>query len=113
MASVGLTPEKPEFPVGGWHVEGQMNECICATALYYLDSDNITDTSLSSRMHTPDDLPTENKLSVGFQAYHWLKQIYGTHFGQEKSTLLAELWQRPDTPGTTPGFPEHLVSGLY
>jgi hypothetical protein len=33
MASIELTPEKPRFPVGSWHVEGQMNEHICATAL--------------------------------------------------------------------------------
>lgn len=26
MASIELTPEKPEFPAGGWHIEGQMNE---------------------------------------------------------------------------------------
>jgi hypothetical protein len=42
MASVELTPQKPYFLVGSWHVEGQMNEHICATALYYRDSDNIT-----------------------------------------------------------------------
>ncbi|KAF5011169.1 hypothetical protein FDECE_2694, partial [Fusarium decemcellulare] len=28
MASIELTPEKPCFPAGGWHVEGQMNEHI-------------------------------------------------------------------------------------
>jgi hypothetical protein len=47
LASIELTPGKSDFPVGGWHVEGQMNECICDTALYYLDSENITDTILS------------------------------------------------------------------
>ncbi|TVY13172.1 hypothetical protein LARI1_G009060 [Lachnellula arida] len=52
MASIELTPEKSDFPVGGWHVEGQMNERICATALYYLDSENITPSKLSFRMQT-------------------------------------------------------------
>lgn len=52
MASIQLTPEKPEFPAGGWHTEDLLNERICATALYYLDSQNITESSLSFRMHT-------------------------------------------------------------
>ena len=81
MASIELTPDKPEFPVGGWHVEGQMNECICATALYYLDSDNITDTSLSFRMQTHDDLEGEEAYSVRQDSFHWLEQIHGTVLG--------------------------------
>ncbi|KAI1335695.1 hypothetical protein F5Y15DRAFT_408961 [Xylariaceae sp. FL0016] len=52
MASIELTPQKPDFPVGGWHVEGQMNEHICGTALYYLDSENVTPSDLSFRMQT-------------------------------------------------------------
>lgn len=34
MALIELTSDKREFPVGGWHVEGQMNEHICSTSLY-------------------------------------------------------------------------------
>src|SRR5690606_26101447 len=55
MASIELTPEKPEFAPGGWHVEGQMNEHIVGTALYYLDSENITDTHLEFRTLTSSD----------------------------------------------------------
>ncbi|KAE9972274.1 hypothetical protein BLS_004099 [Venturia inaequalis] len=79
LASVELTPEKPEFPVGGWHIEGQMNEHICATALYYLDSENITDSNLSFRMQT--DAYLSDDVSVGQGAYHWLEQIWGTCLG--------------------------------
>lgn len=76
MASIELTPDKPEFPAGGWHIEGLLNEKICATALYYLDSENITDSSLSFRMHTSsyqDDLQDE----AGQDSYHWLECNYG------------------------------------
>ena len=52
LASIELKPEKPDFPAGGWQVEGQMNEDICGTALYYLDSENITANNLSFRMQT-------------------------------------------------------------
>ncbi|KAF8647121.1 hypothetical protein AX16_006953 [Volvariella volvacea WC 439] len=37
LANIHLTPEKPEYGGGTWHVEGQLNEHICATALYYYD----------------------------------------------------------------------------
>ena len=53
LASIHLTPEKPAYPGGSWHTEGQLNEHICATALYYYDSDNITDSHLAFR--TPSD----------------------------------------------------------
>ena len=55
MASIELTPEKPDFPAGGWHVEGQMNEQIVATALYYVDSENVTPSRLSFRMQTSNE----------------------------------------------------------
>jgi hypothetical protein len=53
-----------------------MNEHICATALYYLDSENISDSRLSFRMQTSDNLNEEIMVRQG--AYHWLEQIYGT-----------------------------------
>ena len=52
MASIELTPDKPEFPEGSWHVEGQMNEHIAATALFYVDSENITPSRLAFRQPT-------------------------------------------------------------
>ncbi|KAH7355962.1 hypothetical protein BKA66DRAFT_574864 [Pyrenochaeta sp. MPI-SDFR-AT-0127] len=87
MASIELTPEKPDFPVGGWHVEGQMNEHICATALYYLDSENITDSSLSFRMQTSAYTNSEKGYSVGQDSYHWMEQIYGTSLGGNSPCL--------------------------
>lgn len=71
MASVELTPEKPEFPAGSWHVEGLQNEQICATALYYLDSENITDSSLSFRMKTAEH-QSELYEAAGQDRFKWL-----------------------------------------
>ncbi|EGR44694.1 uncharacterized protein TRIREDRAFT_69841, partial [Trichoderma reesei QM6a] len=74
LANVHLTPEDPdfkfeasqelaeciyvdndttEFEGGSWHTEGMLNERICATALFYYDSENITDCHLDFR--TPAD----------------------------------------------------------
>jgi hypothetical protein len=89
MASIELTPEKPDFPVGTWHVEGQMNEHICGTALYYLDSDNITDSSLSFRMQTDSGgWDYDSKYHVGQGAYHWMESVFGTNLDGGASPCL-------------------------
>ncbi|KAK7752891.1 hypothetical protein SLS62_005234 [Diatrype stigma] len=49
LANIHLDPSNPEYDGGTWHVEGALNEHICATALYYYDQENITDNSLSFR----------------------------------------------------------------
>ncbi|PLB55870.1 hypothetical protein P170DRAFT_433346, partial [Aspergillus steynii IBT 23096] len=56
LANIELTPEKPDYNGGSWHIEGQSNEHICATALYYYDSDNITENHLSFRQRADDNL---------------------------------------------------------
>ncbi|CAF3573862.1 unnamed protein product [Fusarium graminearum] len=77
MASIELTPDKPVFPAGGWHVEGQMNEHIVGTALYYLDSENVTSSSLAFRMQTTYD-QWDLQEKVGQDSYSWLEQVFGT-----------------------------------
>lgn len=84
MASIELTPEsdgKPgsaEFPLGSWHVEGQMNERIVGTALYYSDCENITESSLEFRAQTEGYELRDNMQSVGQDSYCWMESIFGT-----------------------------------
>ncbi|KAM0348487.1 hypothetical protein ACHAPY_011139 [Fusarium culmorum] len=54
LSNIHLTPENPSYKGGSWHTEGQLNEHLVSTALYYYDSDNITDCSLSFRTTTQD-----------------------------------------------------------
>jgi hypothetical protein len=56
-----------------------MNERICATALYYLSSENISPSNLSFRMQTSAYI--EDEYPVDQDAYHWMEQVYGTGFG--------------------------------
>lgn len=49
LANIHLTPEKPGYEGGSWHIEGALNEHICATALYYYDEENICDSYLAFR----------------------------------------------------------------
>ncbi|KAJ4324576.1 hypothetical protein N0V84_003855 [Fusarium piperis] len=76
MASIELTPEKPNSPLGSWHVEGQMNEHIVATALYYLDSENVTPSHLQFRMQTSSY--QEENFKVQQDNFSWMQQVYGT-----------------------------------
>ncbi|KAH7324422.1 hypothetical protein B0I35DRAFT_467262 [Stachybotrys elegans] len=77
MASIELTPEKPVFPQGSWHVEGMLNEKIVGTALYYLDSENVTSSYLDFRMQTTYD-QYELQDVVGQDSFGWLELVYGT-----------------------------------
>ncbi|KAJ2777797.1 hypothetical protein GGI15_004397 [Coemansia interrupta] len=49
MSNIVLTPEKPEYEGGTWHVEALENERIIATGIYYYDIDNITESNLAFR----------------------------------------------------------------
>ncbi|RDB28238.1 hypothetical protein Hypma_001499 [Hypsizygus marmoreus] len=75
LANIQLTPEKPDYAGGSWHVEGQLNEHICATALYYYDSANITPSSLAFRHQCNDHEVTRMRYEQNDHA--WLEQIFG------------------------------------
>ncbi|KAF7549930.1 hypothetical protein G7Z17_g6066 [Cylindrodendrum hubeiense] len=75
MASIELGPGKPKSPPGGWHVEGQMNEHIVGTALYYLDSENVTPSHLQFRMQTSYD---QEYRDVEQDSYTWMERVYGS-----------------------------------
>lgn len=84
MASIELTPSKPHFLTGSWHLEGQLNEHICGTALYYLDSDNIEDNHLSFRMNTEEDID-QGEYSVQQSNFSWMEAVFGTVFSASAS----------------------------
>ncbi|VUC23569.1 unnamed protein product [Clonostachys rosea] len=110
MASIEIATNQVEFPAGNWHVEGQMNEHIVGTALYYLDSENVTPSYLDFRMPTSyeqDDL--QDKL--GQDQFDYAEQIYGTDF---KQTTAMQYYGRIETKeGRLLAFPNvfhHRVS---
>ena len=56
LCSIELTPQKPRFAASSWHVEGMRDECIAATAIYYLSTENTSTAKLSFRqsVNEPD-----------------------------------------------------------
>lgn len=112
MASIELTPDKPEFPAGGWHIEGLLNEKICATALYYLDSENITESKLSFRMQTSYDQDTLQH-EVGQDSYHWMECNYGTRLSVGGGSCIQNYGSVNTCEGRLLAFPnvfQHRVS---
>ncbi|KAM3556275.1 hypothetical protein MY1884_005142 [Beauveria asiatica] len=72
LASIHLTPSKPQYDGGSWHVEGQLNERIVATALFYYDAHNVTPSALSfrtaaNREHLGEDVFYEQNDSRGIE----------------------------------------------
>ncbi|KAF4343552.1 hypothetical protein FBEOM_2461 [Fusarium beomiforme] len=83
MASIELKLEKPEFTTGSWDLEGQMNEKIAATSLYYFDSENVTPSRLSFRMQTSSYLNDETKTGQG--EYEYVERVFGTLLGAQQT----------------------------
>ncbi|KAG5639577.1 hypothetical protein H0H81_010778 [Sphagnurus paluster] len=73
LANIHLTPEKPEYEGGSWHVEGQLNEHICASAIYYYDSENITSSRLAFRQQSN----TRPRVSYEQDHHDWLEAVFG------------------------------------
>jgi len=112
LASIELTPEKPEFAPGGWHVEGMMNEHIVGTALYYLDSDNITDSALEFRAMTSS---YQDDWEVGQDAYHWMESVYGNSLGGGNGVCVQNYGAVNTPQGRLLAFPnvfQHRVTGF-
>ncbi|KAJ5519230.1 hypothetical protein N7453_001652 [Penicillium expansum] len=74
LANITLSPDNPEYEGGSWHIEGQLNERICATAIYYYDSENITDNSLAFRQRG-----MKYMLEIGYEQgqFEFLQAVFG------------------------------------
>ncbi|WP_331728458.1 DUF4246 domain-containing protein [Streptomyces sp. NBC_00158] len=98
LATIHLTPEKPEYAGGSWHVEGMLNERIVSTGIYYWDSENITDSTLSFRAAL-DDPDYEQNDDEG------VREVYGL----ENEEALNQVLGSAATPaGRCLAFPNVL-----
>ncbi|MEV5103782.1 DUF4246 domain-containing protein [Streptomyces massasporeus] len=98
LATIHLTPDKPEYAGGSWHVEGMLNERIVSTGIYYWDSENITESRLSFRAAL-DDPDYEQNDDNG------LREVYGL----EDEDALNQVLGSASTPaGRCLAFPNVL-----
>ncbi|MFJ3582905.1 DUF4246 domain-containing protein [Streptomyces sp. NPDC090127] len=98
LATIHLTPDKPEYAGGSWHVEGMLNERIVSTGIYYWDSENITESRLSFRTAL-DDPSYEQSDDNG------MREVYGL----ENEDALNQVLGSASTPaGRCLAFPNVL-----
>ncbi|WP_101386204.1 DUF4246 domain-containing protein [Streptomyces sp. TLI_146] len=98
LATIHLTPDKPEYAGGSWHVEGMLNERIVSTGIYYWDSENITESRLGFRAAL-DDPDYEQNDDNG------MREVYGL----ENEDALNQILGSASTPaGRCLAFPNIL-----
>ncbi|WBB63182.1 DUF4246 domain-containing protein [Streptomyces sp. WMMC500] len=98
LATIHLTPDRPEYAGGSWHVEGMLNERIVSTAIYYWDSENITESRLGFRAAV-DDPDYEQNDNEG------ISEVYGL----ENEEALNQTLGSASTPaGRCLAFPNVL-----
>ena len=102
LATIHLTPDKPEYAGGGWHVEGMMNERIVSTGIYYWDSENITDSRLSFRAAV-DDPNYEQNDDTG------LRTVYGLDDEDALNQVLGAAETRGGRALAFPNILQHRV----
>lgn len=98
LATIHLTPDRPDYAGGSWHVEGMLNERIVSTGIYYWDSENITESRLGFRAAL-DDPDYEQNDDNG------LREVYGL----EDEDALNQVLGSVSTPaGRCLAFPNVL-----
>ncbi|KAG8931972.1 hypothetical protein FRC01_000496 [Tulasnella sp. 417] len=105
LANIYLTPEKPVYPGGSWHVEGMVNESIVASGIYYYDSENIGESRLQFRaVVDPQETDCENSDELG------LMRVWGITSDTGASQMVGAT---PTHAGRCLAFPniyQHKVS---
>lgn len=73
---IHLTPGKPKYEGGFWHIEGQLNEHIVSSALYYYNGSNIAEYQLLFRTKVDSDGLAED-LGYASSDERGMKAIWG------------------------------------
>ncbi|KAG8911880.1 hypothetical protein FRC01_005430, partial [Tulasnella sp. 417] len=105
LANIHLTPEKPEFPGGSWHVEGMANERIVASSIYYYECENITDSQLAFRV------------GFNFEGAEYergdregILLTWGLRSGEPKNQVVGAVKSTPNRCIAFPNIYQHKVS---
>ncbi|KAF8656134.1 hypothetical protein AX16_002736 [Volvariella volvacea WC 439] len=109
LANIHLTPEKPEYEGGTWHVEGQQNECIVSTALYYYDNENITPSHLAFRQQSDIGSSTFDDMSYEQDDHDWLSTVYGLQNWGPAVQQIGSIETREGRLLTFPNILQHQV----
>ncbi|KAI4253199.1 MAG: hypothetical protein LQ352_003831 [Teloschistes flavicans] len=97
MQDINLEPQSSDFPREEWHVQGQTNERICATAYYVYSTDNLSDKlpptiSFRARVN-PDEADLANEAMT---QPPYAPEVYGAEDGDPAVQDLGEITLRED-----------------
>lgn len=100
VMEIDLSPEEPRYDGEEWHVQGRMNERICATATYAYSSHNITPASLSFRRRINAE---EAMLAKDYiQSPPWAPELYGARSGDPVIQHMGDITLSEDRLVTYP-----------
>ncbi|KAJ7125245.1 hypothetical protein C8R44DRAFT_619495 [Mycena epipterygia] len=100
LANIHLTPEKPEYAGGSWHVEGR-------SSTFYYDEDNISESTLSFRV------------STAAPAYHYqdddmcMETLYNMERGGQCVQDLGSMITKQGRALAWPNLFQHRVSPFH
>lgn len=103
LANIELTPKKPKYKGGVWHVEGTESEAIVATGIYYYSMDNITESLLKFR-EAVDDPPYEQDDKEG------VYQVFGMENEGKLNQKIGSLIAREGRCIAFPNVYQHKVA---
>ncbi|EJD02430.1 uncharacterized protein FOMMEDRAFT_29447 [Fomitiporia mediterranea MF3/22] len=113
LANIHLTPEKPEYKGGSWHIEGMGNERIVSSGIYYYEQENITGSELAFRIAVDEPEPA-TKIQADTYDYHAHYKTWGMIMDYDDSTNLTNVvGATPTVEGRCLAFPniyQHRVS---
>jgi hypothetical protein len=111
LANIHLTPEKPEYAGGAWHIEGQLNEHIVSTVIYYYDNENVTDSHLAFR--TKVDAESFNT-ELAYEQSDWkgINKIFGVRNDESNIQELGSVLTREDRLIAFPNGFQHRVGSF-
>ncbi|KAJ5178785.1 Protein of unknown function DUF4246 [Penicillium capsulatum] len=101
---VSLTPEDPYYQTE-WHVEGQMNEHICAAAFLTIDVENMKEASMEFRNIV--DVDTLASVEHEQNDFIWLRQIFGLENGEPAIQRSGSIKCKPGRVVMYPSTVQH------
>ncbi|KIM72382.1 hypothetical protein PILCRDRAFT_99389 [Piloderma croceum F 1598] len=105
LANIYLTGKKPIYNGGTWHVEGQLNEHICASAIYYYSSSNITESRLLFRQLSDNSA----SVSYGQDRHDWLEAVFGCQNDESSIQYIGGVTTKEGRVVTFPNVFQHQV----
>lgn len=108
LANIELSPGgKEKYGGGTWHIEGQLNERICASSIYYYAQENITASRLSFRQLTSSE-DLRNK-TYGQDDYSGVEILHGVKQGGPCVQYLGSVSTRQGRIIAFPNVLQHQV----